>query len=197
MPTNAQLKALTQSQLVDPTAPNSVPKTDFKGRIDAGYDYTDQEIAALGPPGISTVSHNDQLKGNGTVGDPLRLYYKGRANQLGCTGTAAPSRVKNYFQGMELPAGITESFARTGTGTYTITYSGVDTIPDLNIISGEGLFLINFGNNPNIAISAISNPASGGNRSIIVEFTNKPNGTLTDAFNYLFYEVRFYPNPAA
>lgn len=47
MPTNAELKALTASQITAQTAPGSVTRANIKGRLDAGYDYTDQEVATV------------------------------------------------------------------------------------------------------------------------------------------------------
>jgi hypothetical protein len=44
MPTNDELKALTASQITAQTEANSVTRTNIKGRIDAAYDYTDQEV---------------------------------------------------------------------------------------------------------------------------------------------------------
>ena len=43
MATNAELKALTASQIRDKTSQRSITKTNIADRIDAGYDYTDQQ----------------------------------------------------------------------------------------------------------------------------------------------------------
>jgi len=47
MPTNAELKALTQSEIRDKTAPESVTRANIADVIDAAYDYTDQQIATV------------------------------------------------------------------------------------------------------------------------------------------------------
>lgn len=46
MPTNAQLKALTQSQIANKTEPGSIQRGNVAARIEAGYDYTDQQVGA-------------------------------------------------------------------------------------------------------------------------------------------------------
>lgn len=43
MSTNAELKDLTASQIRNKTTPKSITKTNIADRIDAAYDYTDQE----------------------------------------------------------------------------------------------------------------------------------------------------------
>ena len=43
MATNAELKTLTATQIRDKTSQRSITKTNIADRIDAGYDYTDQQ----------------------------------------------------------------------------------------------------------------------------------------------------------
>ena len=45
MATNAELKTLTATQIRDKTSQRSITKTNIADRIDAGYDYTDQQVS--------------------------------------------------------------------------------------------------------------------------------------------------------
>lgn len=90
MPTNAELKALTASQITDKTLPQSIARGNVAARIDAGYDYTDQEIDVLktdletqiaevpiGPEGPQGIQGNQGIQGvPGPVG-PAGLEWKG------------------------------------------------------------------------------------------------------------------------
>jgi hypothetical protein len=66
MPTNAELKVLTAEQIQDQTTPGSVTRANIKARIDAGYDYTDQELLAA----IAAL-----LDGVASPGDTLKKLY--------------------------------------------------------------------------------------------------------------------------
>ena len=45
MATNAELKTLTATQIRDKTSQRSITKTNVADRIDAAYDYTDQQVS--------------------------------------------------------------------------------------------------------------------------------------------------------
>lgn len=47
MPTNAELKALVNTNIRVKTSPHSISKTNVADAVDAGYDYTDQEVSTL------------------------------------------------------------------------------------------------------------------------------------------------------
>ncbi|MFY8170072.1 MAG: hypothetical protein ACOVK2_03030 [Candidatus Fonsibacter sp.] len=149
--------------------------------------------------GLTFVSvDNNSLDGNGTPSTPLKnkVYY--RTSQIFASGGGAPNRVKNFFSGMQLPSGVTETFTRVSSGIYRATYSGVDTIADLDLTDFSKLFHFSFSSMPtntgsDLKIQQIGSTNTGGIRTIFVEFHNLPSGVLTDNFNgYLYYEVKFF-----
>jgi len=149
--------------------------------------------------GLTFVSvDSNSFDGNGTPSTPLKnkVYY--RTSQIFASGGGVPNRVKNFFNGMQLPDGVTETFTRVSSGIYRATYSGVDTIADLDITNGSKLFHFSFSSMPtntssDLKIQQIGSTNTGGIRTIFVEFHNLPSGVLTDNFNgYLYYEVKFF-----
>jgi len=67
MPTNAELKSLTASEIRDKTVAKSILKGNVADRIDAAYDYTDQQIATV-------VSATKVLKTTITEAQVLALF---------------------------------------------------------------------------------------------------------------------------
>lgn len=149
--------------------------------------------------GLTFVSvDSNSFDGNGTPSTPLKnkVYY--RTSQIFASGGGAPNRVKNFFNGMQLPDGVTETFTRVSTGIYRATYSGASTVDDLDLSNGSKLFHFSFSGMPtntgsDLKIQSIGSTNSGGTRTIFVEFHNLPEGVLTDNFGgYLYYEVKFF-----
>ena len=99
---------------------------------------------------------------------------------------------------MTLPDGVTETFTRVSSGIYRATYSGADTVPDLDLTNFSRLFQFYFTDMPtntgsDLKIQSIGSTNAGGIRTIVVEFHNLPSGVLTDNFGgYLNYTVKFH-----
>lgn len=149
--------------------------------------------------GLTFVSvDSNSFDGNGTPSTPLKNKFYYRTSQISASAGNAPSRSKNFFNGMQLPDGVTETFSRVSSGIYRATYSGADTIADLNLSDGSRLFHFSFSDMPtnigsDLKIQQIGSTNSGGIRTIFVEFHNLPSGVLTDNFSgYLYYEVKFF-----
>lgn len=149
--------------------------------------------------GLTFVSvDSNSFDGNGTPSTPLKnkVYY--RTSQIFASGGGAPNRVKNFFNGMQLPDGVTETFTRVSSGIYRATYSGASTVADLDLSDGSKLFHFSFSGMPtntgsDLKIQQIGSTNTGGTRTIFVEFHNLPAGVLTDNFSgYLYYEVKFF-----
>jgi hypothetical protein len=195
--TSTELKSQIDSEITNETAPNSVSTIDVGTNLKDIVDYVDQEISTLPSPSAKFFDANS-FNGNGDVSDAYRLKTYFRTSQLIASGGGNPSRVKNFFEGMQLPSGITETFTRVSSGIYRATYSGADTITALDLTSGTDLFHFSFTGMPtntgsDLKIQSIGSTNSGGVRTIFVEFHNLPSGVLTDNFNgYLYYEVKFF-----
>jgi hypothetical protein len=149
--------------------------------------------------GLSFVSvDSNSFDGNGTPATPLKnkVYY--RTSQIFASAGGAPQRSKNFFNGMQLPDGVTETFTRVSSGIYRATYSGASTVADLDLSNASKLFHFSFSSMPtntgsDLKIQSIGSTNSGGTRTIFVEFHNLPGDVLTDDFGgYLYYEVNFY-----
>jgi hypothetical protein len=161
--------------------------------VKATKDYVDANR------GLSFVSvDSNSFDGNGTPATPLRNKVFYRTSQLFASAGGAPNRAKNFFNGMQLPPGVTETFTRVSSGIYRATYSGASTVADLDLSDGSKLFHFSFSGMPtntgsDLKIQQIGSTNSGGIRTIFVEFHNLPSGVLTDNFGgYLYYEVKFF-----
>ena len=142
--------------------------------------------------GLNKVTTDSNFRGQGTYSNPLTLGYYKRSNTLYASGTNNPQRMQNYFVGMDLPNGVTESFHRISTGTYVLRYTGDVSIPEIDVTNTTSYREVSFSNNPNIRLSSISGTISGSTRTLEIEFTNTVSGTLTDGFTNLLYSITFY-----
>lgn len=240
MATSAEIKSNNNALIRAKTVAKSITKQSVADQLDAGIDYTVQEISTLSgvvsgkelltnksidiiadgssdtkypsvkavktyvdanAGGLTFVSvDSNSFSGNGTPSSPLKnkdkVYY--RTGQIYASGGNAPFRVKNFFNGMQLPDGVTETFTRVSSGIYRANYSGADTIADLDLSDFSKLFHFNFSSMPtntgsDLKIQQIGSTNTGGIITIFVEFHNLPSGVLTDNFNgYLYYEVKFF-----
>jgi hypothetical protein len=77
MPTNAELKGIVQEEIRDKTEPQSILKSDVANAIDAGYDYTDQEVLKVGKGYKSFVALISHSAGNS---NPTAIVLK---NEIG------------------------------------------------------------------------------------------------------------------
>ena len=144
--------------------------------------------------GLNKVTTSSNFKGQGSYSDPLTMGFYKRSNTLYANGTGNPLRMQNYFIGMELPTGVTESFARVSTGTYELRYTGDISIPELDITNNAYYNEVVFSNNPDIRHTSTNNTISGSNRTLVFTFTNTIGGVLTDGFFRLLYSITFYKN---
>jgi hypothetical protein len=143
--------------------------------------------------GLNTISTTSQFTGLGTAGSPLTMAYYCATLNMYASGTGAPTFYQNFFNAnWNLPAGVTMTKVRTGTGTYELRFSGDISIPYLDVTNLSYFFQIRFYNNPNIEIFSIGSSSVGSTRTLTVVFTNKIDGTLTDGFTNLAFEARFY-----
>ena len=196
--TSEELKLNIDTDITNKISAKSISPTNVGENLKNIVDYIDQEITDYIPPVQNILIDSNSFNGTGQSGNPLKnkVYY--RTSQIIASGSNSPVRAKNFFSGMSLPDGITETFSRVSSGIYRITYSGADTILDLDLTLNTRLFQFKFSDMPtntgsNLKIQQIGSTNANGIRTIFVEFHNLPNDILTDNFNgYLYYEVKFF-----
>lgn len=142
--------------------------------------------------GINKVTTNSNFKGQGTYADPLTNNFYKRSNTIYASGTNNPLRIQNYFTGMELPDGVSESFVRVSTGTYQLRYTGDISIPYIDLTNFTYYHEVMFSNNPDVRHTLTNNTVSGSDRTLVITFTNTVGGVLTDGFFRLLYSIKFY-----
>lgn len=195
--TNTQLKTQIDEDITNKTSDGSVTTENVGENLKDIVDYVDQEVSSIPTPTTINFDENS-FNGDGQFANPYRLKRYFRTSQIFASGGNAPSRVKNFFSGMQLPSGVTETFSRVSSGIYRATYSGDSSLSCLDLSSGSDLFTFSFSGMPtntgsDLKIQSIGSTNSGGTRTIYVEFHNLPDGVLTDNFGgYLYYEVNFY-----
>lgn len=195
--TNTQLKTQIDADITNKTTAESVTTDNVGENLKDIVDYIDQEINAI--PNTPAYSFDaNSFNGTGELSNPYKLKKYFRKSQILAIAGGNPIRVKNFFNGMQLPSGVTESFTRLSSGIYRVTYSGSDSLSCLDLTSGSDLFTFSFSGMPtntgsDLKIQSIGSTNSAGIRTIFVEFHNLPSGVLTDNFNgHLYYEVNFY-----
>lgn len=142
--------------------------------------------------GLNKVTTDESFRGKGDYADPLTLSYFKRSSKIYATGTNEPLRYVNFFNGMQLPTGVTESFARVSLGTYELRYTSDISVPDTDLTNTLYYHEVIFSNNPDIRLVSTSNSTVGNVRTLIIRFTNTVSGTLTDGFFNLIYSTTFY-----
>jgi hypothetical protein len=160
--------------------------TDNSGAINPGIS---NDWAQLG---LTQIAKGTRLKGAGTATSPITLKGYRRSGYIYATGTNNPQRSVNFFNGMELPTGVTESFVRVSTGSYELRYTALigNTFVD-NI--GLGNYVeYSFSMNANIVYGGSFTTTSGGNQTFVIGFQNKPAGVLTDGFSTVNYKMEWF-----
>ena len=142
--------------------------------------------------GLTQLAKGTRLKGTGTANDPITLKGYKRVGYIYATGTNNPLRSVNFFNGMELPPGVTESFVRVSTGSYELRYTALDGNTFVNNLGLDNFFQYSFSINPNIVYGGSYNTTSGGNRTLVISFQNKPAGVLTDGFSTVNYSMEWF-----
>jgi hypothetical protein len=142
--------------------------------------------------GLTKLAKGTRLKGVGTANEPITLKGYKRVGYIYATGTGNPIRTVNYFNGMELPTGVTESFVRVSTGTYEIRYTALDGNTFVNNLGLDNFFEFSMDLNKNISYGGTFTTTSGGNKTLVIPFTNKINDVLTDAFATVKYSMEWY-----
>lgn len=142
--------------------------------------------------GLTKLAKGTRLKGVGTSNEPITLKGYKRVGYIYATGTGNPQRSVNYFNGMELPTGVTESFVRVSTGTYEIRYTALDGNTFVNNLGLDNFFEFSMDLNKNISYGGTFTTTSGGNKTLVIPFTNKVNDVLTDAFGTVKYSMEWY-----
>jgi hypothetical protein len=142
--------------------------------------------------GLTQLAKGTRLKGAGTANDPITLRGYKRVGYIYATSTNNPQIAINYFTGMEIPSGVTESFARVSTGSYELRYTAIDGNAFVNNLGADNFFQYSFSMNPNIVYGGAITTTSGGNRTLVIGFQNKPAGVLTDGFTTVNYSMEWF-----
>ena len=142
--------------------------------------------------GLTQLAKGTRLKGVGTANEPITLKGYKRVGYIYATGTNNPQRSVNFFNGMELPPGVTESFVRVSTGSYELRYTALDGNTFVNNLGAGNFIQYSFSMNPDIVYGGSITTTSGGNRTLVIGFQNKPAGVLTDGFGTVNYSMEWF-----
>ena len=142
--------------------------------------------------GLTRVAKGVKLKGTGQANDPITLKGYRRVGYIYATGTNNPQRAVNFFTGMDIPAGVTESFVRVSTGSYELRYTALTGNTFVDNLGLGNFFQYSFSLNPNIVYGGSFTTTSGGNTTLVIGFQNKPAGVLTDGFSTVNYSMEWF-----
>lgn len=142
--------------------------------------------------GLTKLATGTRLKGVGTATEPITLKGYKRVGYIYATGTNNPQRSVNFFNGMELPLDVTESFVRVSTGSYELRYTAPTGNTFVQGLSSDNFFQYSFGMNPNITYGGSFTTTSGGNTILVIGFQNRPGGVLTDGFTTVNYTMEWF-----
>ena len=142
--------------------------------------------------GLTKLATGTRLKGFGTANEPITLKGYKRVGYIYATGANAPQRSVNFFNGMDLPPGVTETFARVSTGSYELRYTALTGNTFVNNLGLDNFFNYSFGMNPDISYGGSFTTISGGNKTLVIGFQNKPAGVLTDGFSTVNYTIEWF-----
>ena len=142
--------------------------------------------------GLTQLAKGTRLKGAGTATNPITLKGYKRVGYIYATGTNNPQRSVNFFNGMEIPTGVTESFVRVSTGSYELRYTALTGNTFVNNLGLSNFFQYSFTLNTNIVYGGSFTTSSGGNTTLVIGFQNKPAGVLTDGFSTVNYSMEWF-----
>jgi hypothetical protein len=142
--------------------------------------------------GLTQIAKGTRLKGTGIVTDPITLKGYKRSGYIFATGTNNPQRSVNFFTGMDLPLGVTESFVRVSTGSYELRYTALIGNTFVTNLGLGNYFEYSFSMNDNIVYGGSLTTTSGGNQTLVIGFQNKPGGVLTDGFSTVNYRMEWF-----
>jgi len=142
--------------------------------------------------GLTQIAKGTRLKGTGQATDPITLKGYKRSGYIFATGTNNPQRSVNFFNGMELPTGVTESFVRVSTGSYELRYTALVGNTFVTNLGLGNYFEYSFSMNDNIVYGGSLTTTSGGNQTLVIGFQNKPGGVLTDGFSTVNYRMEWF-----
>lgn len=142
--------------------------------------------------GLTKIAKGARLKGVGTATEPIALKGYKRVGYIYANGTGNPIRSVNFFNGMELPPGVTETIVRVSTGTYELRYTALDGNTFVDLLGLDNFYEYSFDLNKNISYGGTFTTTSGGNRTLVLVFTNKVADVLTDGFSVVKYSFEWY-----
>ena len=142
--------------------------------------------------GLTQIAKGTKLKGTGQATDPITLKGYKRSGYIFAIGTNNPQRSVNFFTGMELPPGVTESFVRVSTGSYELRYTALVGNTFVTNLGLSNYFEYSFSMNDNIVYGGSFTTTSGGNQTLVIGFQNKPGGVLTDGFSTVNYRMEWF-----
>jgi hypothetical protein len=125
MPTNAELKALVNTNIRVKTSPHSISKTNVADAVDAGYDYTDQEVSTL-EDSVAQYFEDNIFGAYGSFTDESLTapypFFNNRVNYLLASGTGKVALPETTLVGLQVI--VITAFAKTiyampdGTGVF-------------------------------------------------------------------------------
>jgi hypothetical protein len=125
MPTNAELKALVNTDIRTKTAPRSILKGKVADSIDAAYDYTDQEVSTL-EDSVAQYFEDNIFGAYGSFTDESLTapypFFNNRVNYLLAAGTGKVALPETDLVGLQII--VITAFAKTihalpdGTGVF-------------------------------------------------------------------------------
>jgi hypothetical protein len=142
--------------------------------------------------GLTQLAKGTKLKGTGQATDPITLKGYKRVGYIFASGPNNPQRAVNFFTGMDLPPGVTESFVRVSTGSYELRYTALTGNTFVTNLGLGNFFQYLFTMNPNIVYGGSFTTTSGGNTILVIGFQNKPAGVLTDGFSTVNYSMEWF-----